>query len=147
MAYESQRDSEKRYTTTTAFKEAQRRYRRSDKGGLVRRRKLRLRRERLAGLQSELPPGYEELVFAVFGKRCVACGSDDDVVLDHHHPLKAGHPLLHNAVPLCRRCNAKKCNKPPSEFYDGWKLAEIAVLLWEARLEATCKFETGAAPC
>jgi hypothetical protein len=92
------------------------------------------------GIDVPLPTGYDDLVLQVFGKRCARCGTDHGIELDHHQPLGEGYPLLHNAVPLCKSCNRRKHAKPPEEFYDSWKLAEIAVLLWETREEFDRRF-------
>ena len=92
-----------------------------------------------------LPVGYEALIFGVFGPRCAACGSTDRIELDHHRPLQDGHALLHNAVPLCRSCNARKNRKAPEDFYDAWKLTEIEVLLWETRAKFERRFGDEAA--
>jgi 5-methylcytosine-specific restriction endonuclease McrA len=100
----------------------------------VHRRSARISRDRKFGLSLDIPRGYEAIVFAVFGRRCASCGSDRNLVLDHHEPVQRGHSLLHNAVPLCRRCNAKKGDRSPAQFYDGWKLTAIAVLLHEVRV-------------
>jgi len=101
---------------------------------VVHRRSGRVSRDRSFGIDAGIPHGYEELVFEIFGRRCAACGADDRyLVFDHHHPVQDGHALLHNAVPLCRSCNAKKGVASPADFYDGWKLAEITVRLWETR--------------
>ena len=43
------------------------------------------------------------------------------------------------------RCNNSKRATPPEEFYDGWKLAEITVLLWETRVEYDRRFGDEAA--
>ena len=104
------------------------------------RRSTRIARERLHGLEADIPLGYEGLIFDVFGARCAACGATQGLTLDHHRPIESGYALLHNAVPLCRSCNARKRNKPPHMFYDGWKLAEIAVRLWETRAEFEIRF-------
>jgi 5-methylcytosine-specific restriction endonuclease McrA len=113
--------------------------------GEIYRRTARVSRDRKFGIDVEIPMGYENLVFDVFGRRCALCGNEVNLVLDHHRPVQEGHPLLHNAVPLCRRCNAQKGIKAPREFYDPWKFAEIAVLLWETKEEFQHRFgeETG----
>ena len=100
----------------------------------------------LHGFEDVIPLGYEPLVFDVFGRACIACGVEDQLGLDHHRPLESGHPLLHNAVPLCKSCNSKKGTTSPENFYDGWKLTEIEVLLWETRGEFERRFEGGTAP-
>ena len=117
------------------------RYQRSDRGRRVTRRSARRRRDVEYDILVPVPLGYEDLVYEVFGARCAACGNADTVELDHHRPLQDGHGLLHNAVPLCRSCNAKKSRKAPEDFYDAWKFAEVAVLLWETRAEFDRRFE------
>lgn len=90
-------------------------------------------RERARGVSVPVPIGYEPFVLEAFGNRCASCGCDGALELDHHFPLEDGNPLLHNAVPLCRSCNAKKNSKQPLEFYGGWRATEILVLLHELR--------------
>ena len=97
------------------------------------RRTARLRRGTRFGVVDAFDPGIEDLVFEVFGRACLACGTSERITLDHHRPLRKGHALLHNAVPLCVACNKRKGNKNPETFYDGWKLAEILVGLHETR--------------
>ena len=41
---------------------------------------------------------------------------------------------------MCKSCNAKKGTTPPEDFYDGWKLTEIMVLLHETRDEYERRF-------
>jgi hypothetical protein len=136
---------------------AQQRYALSDRGRLARseanrrwreqpgnREKERLASRRFRevqyGIALEIPLGYEALVTSVFGNRCASCGCDGKLVLDHHRPLQDGHPLLHNAVPLCVSCNARKNQKHPGDFCDGWKLTGIAVLLLDAREAFEARF-------
>lgn len=120
-------------------------------GQLVARTYRRRRREQKFGVFANLPPGYELLVFEVFGRACVACGGTHLIGLDHHWPLRWGRSLLHNAVPLCRSCNRRKGNKDPREFYDAWKHAEILLglhavrELYEQRFGAACAAATEAA--
>ena len=110
------------------------------------RRLARVQRDRAYGLVVDIPDGYEDLVFDVFGRHCAACGASGcHLVLDHHRPLQQGHPLLHNAVPLCLSCNRRKKDKAPEDFYDPWTLTEITVLLWEARVAFEDRFGDEAA--
>lgn len=97
------------------------------------RRNARVRRGARFGVVDVLDPRIEDLVFEVFGRACLACGASERITLDHHRPLRKGHALLHNAVPLCVGCNNRKGNKNPEAFYDGWKLAEIFAGLHETR--------------
>lgn len=97
------------------------------------RRISRVQRDRASGLTIEIPCGYEDLIFEVFGRRCASCAAQEKIVLDHHRPLQQGHGLLHNAVPLCLSCNRRKKNKPPEVFYGPWKFTEILVGLHETR--------------
>ncbi len=90
-------------------------------------------REWKFGVRVDLPVEFELVVLEVFGSRCAACGSTERLGLDHHRPLREGYSLLHNAVPLCVKCNRRKGNKAPRTFYDGWKLAEVVVGLYEVR--------------
>lgn len=98
------------------------------------RRAARMSREPKHTQSTGIPLGYEPLVLSVFGHRCAACGADARLELDHHRPLHLEYPLLHNAVPLCISCNRRKGSLRPEEFYSPWKLAEIAVLLFEVRI-------------
>lgn len=91
------------------------------------------RREQRAGIWVPLPPDYRDLVLEAFDHRCANCGTSERLELDHHRPLEDGHALYGNSVPLCRLCNARKHTKRPERFYDGWRLAEIAVRLFELR--------------
>ena len=101
-------------------------------------------REAYYGIEMTVPLGYEALVFEVFGKRCAACGSEGRLALDHHRPLRDGNQLLHNAVPLCASCNAKKRVKQPECFYDDRRFAEIAELLLEVRQRFEARYSLSA---
>ena len=122
----------------------ERRYRKVK--GEIYRRTARVSRDRKFGIETQIPMGYEGLVFDVFGRRCALCGNDLNLVLDHHRPVQDGCSLLHNAVPLCRRCNAQKGIKAPQDFYDAWKFAEIAVQIWETREEFHHRFGEEVSP-
>jgi 5-methylcytosine-specific restriction endonuclease McrA len=114
-------------------RECTQRYARSERGLDVTRHNTRHQREKQAGVSVDVPVGYDHVVLDAFGDRCAACGADDGLELDHHRPLAAGYPLLHNAVPLCRGCNARKGSRDPVAFYGAWRAAEIAVALSELR--------------
>lgn len=52
--------------------------------------------------------------------RCVACGSDEDLSIDHVYPVSKGGKLIPgNAVVLCRSCNSKKHDKEVWELSPG----------------------------
>jgi 5-methylcytosine-specific restriction endonuclease McrA len=104
----------------------------------------RRNRSKRAGVLEDAPNGYEAYVRRAFDDRCAACGSADELVLDHHLPLAAGHSLLHNAVVLCRSCNGRKWNKTPDEFYDTETLDRVECIL--ARLAAGYEHEFPLSP-
>jgi hypothetical protein len=115
------------------LQQSEAKYAASEKGHRFRRRQARVHRERRRGIEVGVPAGYEELVFSIFGKKCVSCGATQKLTLDHHCPLERGNPLLHNAVPLCGAYNSSKSHKAPEAFYATVKLREIEVLLKKTR--------------
>jgi len=57
------------------------------------------------------------LVFQAHGKRCVYCGSTDNMSVDHKMPLsRGGTNHLSNLVPACRSCNSSKHNQTEEEW-------------------------------
>jgi 5-methylcytosine-specific restriction endonuclease McrA len=55
-------------------------------------------------------------VFARDGYRCVACGSVDDLCVDHIIPVsRGGDTVLSNLQTLCGTCNRKKGNRANSD--------------------------------
>ena len=116
------------------------RYRASPQAQRVARHGTRRRRELSYGVAMDVPLEYETLVYEVFGRRCSACGESAHLTLDHHRPLRAGHALLHNAVPLCASCNAQKGPRQPEQFYDPWRLVEILIGLHEVRARFERRF-------
>ena len=61
-------------------------------------------------------------IFERFEYKCFNCGSKKDLTLDHHYPLAKGYGLKttdgnYNVVLLCSKCNKKKSNKMPEDFY------------------------------
>jgi 5-methylcytosine-specific restriction endonuclease McrA len=44
-----------------------------------------------------------------YGHRCLACGSGENITVDHVVPLSLGDPNdISNIQPLCERCNVEK---------------------------------------
>jgi hypothetical protein len=59
--------------------------------------------------RSKIPSHVREFVFARDRHRCVGCGSNDDLTLDHIHPWSKGGPdTTDNLQVLCRPCNSSK---------------------------------------
>lgn len=51
-------------------------------------------------------------VFELHGKKCLCCGTDELVTLDHVIPIHhGGLNEIENLQPLCRSCNSKKKTK------------------------------------
>lgn len=51
-------------------------------------------------------------VFALYGKVCLACGSKNNITIDHVIPVsKNGINHISNYQPLCKSCNSKKGDK------------------------------------
>lgn len=58
--------------------------------------------------------------FAEFGNKCVYCGDDAKISLDHFKPVsKLGADALTNIVPACIKCNSSKNNKDPELWFKG----------------------------
>jgi len=54
----------------------------------------------------------KEIVFGMYGKKCLACGSEKNISLDHIIPIhKKGTNTIDNLQPLCKSCNSKKGTK------------------------------------
>ncbi|WP_319371607.1 HNH endonuclease [uncultured Ilyobacter sp.] len=72
----------------------------------------------------------KENLYGIFENRCFKCKSEEDLSTDHHLPISKGYPLKDekaglNAVLLCKRCNGKKQNKLPGEFYTKEELLKL----------------------
>jgi len=53
-----------------------------------------------------------EQVFKLHGSSCLACGSDEDICIDHVIPVsKGGENSIDNYQPLCKSCNSSKRDK------------------------------------
>lgn len=51
----------------------------------------------------------KEYVFRKYGKKCLCCGTEKSIHLDHVVPVKkGGKDELDNLQPLCRDCNSSK---------------------------------------
>lgn len=54
----------------------------------------------------------KDVVFKMYGKKCLACGSEENISLDHIIPIhKKGTNTIDNLQPLCKSCNSKKGTK------------------------------------
>lgn len=54
------------------------------------------------------------------GNRCVYCGSNDNLTLDHIRPkAHGGIDVARNLVTCCLDCNGKKSNKHWQEWYSA----------------------------
>lgn len=68
-----------------------------------------------------------ESVYERDGNACVACGSTDDLTLDHKIPRsRGGTNAEENLQTMCKPCNAEKANKLPN--LDKSAVATIYVL-------------------
>lgn len=73
------------------------------------------------------------VIVAHYGSRCLCCGADRTLCMDHVIPLSANGPnLLTNLQPLCRACNTFKgsCPVPDKDYRpdSGAWIAELARL-------------------
>lgn len=51
----------------------------------------------------------KDVVYGLHGRKCLACGSDKNISLDHVIPIKKGGVNdIGNLQPLCKSCNSKK---------------------------------------
>jgi 5-methylcytosine-specific restriction endonuclease McrA len=73
---------------------------------------------------------YKQKFFTSFGNKCYKCKQIGNLVIDHHVPLVlGGHFVPGNLVALCRRCNNKKKDKYPKEFYSKRELSQLHTIL------------------
>lgn len=71
-----------------------------------------------------------EKIYHKFGNQCFKCKSKENLSLDHHIPMsKGGKTRRNNVVVLCFKCNNKKDNLLPKEFYNKRELDNITFLL------------------
>ena len=51
----------------------------------------------------------KDYIYLKYGKKCLCCGSEKNISLDHIVPIKkGGKNTLDNLQPLCKSCNSKK---------------------------------------
>ena len=92
------------------------------------------KREEIANLLKDgLGEDEKKAEMERFKNECFNCGSKEELGFDHHLPLSKGYPLKSievgsNVVVLCRKCNEKKGNKLPQDFYSEDKLKELEEL-------------------
>jgi 5-methylcytosine-specific restriction endonuclease McrA len=83
---------------------------------------------------------YRHRFFACFGDKCFKCGRPEKerqeigtppaLCIDHHVPMfLGGHLVPGNLVSLCRDCNNRKRDKPPTDFYAEHELLRLKPLL------------------
>ena len=73
-------------------------------------------RERLAAAGGDSYRQYSGMVLDRDGNRCVYCGSEENLVIDHLVPLlKGGDNEPDNLVAACRKCNSGKAGRFPDE--------------------------------
>lgn len=83
---------------------------------LSNRRKVERHRAKKIGQIGIVPKDYWEILISIFGTRCLSCGDQEKLELDHVIPLSWGtsETKLHdisNFQILCRGCNARKKDK------------------------------------
>lgn len=87
---------------------AQKRYRETDYGKLMR-KKIKMQRR---GATGSFTPEEWNMKLKTCGSRCVFCGSLERIEIDHIVPIsKGGTNDIENLQPLCRRCNSSKGNR------------------------------------
>ncbi len=72
-----------------------------------------------------------EIVYKKFKNRCFNCKTNKNLEIDHHIPLSLGYGLKNkdgtsNAVILCKRCNRRKKDRLPADFYTKEQQLELS---------------------
>lgn len=72
------------------------------------------------------------LIFERFDGRCFKChaqlATKHEMHLDHTRPLALLWPLDETATALCKQHNLEKRDRPPSEYYSGSELRDLAMI-------------------
>lgn len=69
-------------------------------------------RAKKLGIEGKISKAEWDNKLKSFDGKCVNCGSDKDIVIDHIMPLsKGGANKIDNVQPLCRGCNSRKRDK------------------------------------
>lgn len=92
-------------------KELETKYKQSARYKVTKKNSKYRRRQRLAKTpkELELTAEQERLILEFYGRRCLCCGSTEDVTLDHVKPLALGGlNSATNIQILCRECNSRK---------------------------------------
>lgn len=89
---------------------------------LIKRDKRHKRNDRNRIKDLDFTKEDRKIIFKKFDNKCFNCGSKKKLTIDHHYPLEKGYGLKnsdgsYNAVLLCSKCNMKKSNKMPENFY------------------------------
>jgi len=65
--------------------------------------------ERLIACKFTTRKDIRRYIFRLHGEKCLCCGSDEYISLDHIIPIsKGGKNKVDNLQPLCKYCNSKK---------------------------------------
>ena len=75
------------------------------------------KRERLRQKSSYITQRTRQLVWTADKYRCVNCGQQDDLAVDHHVPWAwGGLTILFNLFTLCATCNGRKL-----DYWEDWR--------------------------
>jgi 5-methylcytosine-specific restriction endonuclease McrA len=76
--------------------------------------KMRRRARIKAAPINDFTPAQWREVMAAYGNRCVYCGANGKLTIDHVVPIaKGGAHSIGNIVPACFRCNNRKKDRLP----------------------------------
>ena len=112
------------------YRQIRLKYKRTHKGKLTQKILDNNRRELKVKVNENYTKQDIEYTFNLFNNKCFNCSSTENLSIDHHMPLSKGYGLTRsNAVVLCRKCNSKKGNKLPSEYYSNDQINELNLKL------------------
>ena len=68
--------------------------------------------------KASVRPTRKKRVFNERGAKCAHCGTEENLTIDHIIPRsKGGTNKIENLQVLCKKCNLKKADKMPNQFY------------------------------